>query len=342
MTIASSHQVTRERRKRLQLYLDRVGLSDQTTSVVPLMDDASDRRYFRVTPLRKPSLVIAVYEGAINYATLPFVNVAKLLRQMPVPIPNILDHEASLGVLVLEDLGNVTIQEHMQTEPNQDHTTLYRKAVNLIEILQRRGRSLASPIYFPFGLVLDVTKLTWELDFFCEHFLETYRGVVISTDTRRSLHYEFQNLAEELAAEPCALCHRDYHSRNLMLCRNSIYLIDFQDARMGPYTYDLASLLKDSYVELSEQVIEELISYFLKVTHNTVPLTQFRQRFDAVCLQRNLKALGTFGAQATAYQNDRYIKYMPRTLGYIRENLQQHTRFGKLHDLLATSLPELR
>ena len=342
MTTERSHQATREPRHRLQLYLDRVGLADRSPTVVPLAGDASDRHYFRVSPAQGPPLVIAVYAGPIDYSALPFVNVAELLSRMPVPIPAILDHEAALGVLVLEDLGNVTVQAHLQAVPAESHTALYRQAVSVIEVLQRRGRTLASPAYLPYGLALDVTKLTWELDFFLEYFLEAYRKAVISPDTRRAMRHEFQNLAEELAAEPRVLCHRDYHSRNLMLHQGCLYLLDFQDARMGPCTYDLGSLLRDSYVELSEQTVEELIAYFLELTHSTVRATEFRQRFDAMCLQRNLKALGTFGSQVTISQNDVYVQYMPRTLGYVRENLRRYSRFDRLYDLLATHLPELR
>ena len=342
MTAERSRQAALEPTDRLQLYLDRVGLADQSPTVVQLAGDASDRRYFRVSAPNGPALVIAVYAEPIDYSALPFVNVAELLGRMPVPIPAILGHEADLGVLVLEDLGDVTVQAHLQAAPAESHTVLYRQAVSVIEVLQRRGQALASPAYRPYGLAFDVEKLTGELDFFLEHFLEAYCGAAISPDARSAMRQELQHLAEELAAEPRVFCHRDYHSRNLMLHRGQLYLLDFQDARMGPCTYDLASLLKDSYVELSEQTVEELMAYFLEITRSTVRVTEFRQRFDVMCLQRNLKALGTFGSQVTIRQNDFYVQYIPRTLRYVRENLQRHARFDRLHNLLVTHLADLR
>ena len=110
------------------------------------------------------------------------------------------------------------------------------------------------------------------------------------------------------------LCHRDYHSRNLMVQDRQLYIIDFQDARMGPDTYDLASLLRDSYVDLADQTVDELIAYFLALTGQSEGEREFRDRFNLMALQRNLKALGTFGYQTTARRNPVYIQYIPRTL----------------------------
>ncbi len=97
----------------------------------------------------------------------------------------------------------------------------------------------------------------WELNFFVKHFLEAYRGVTLSTAAREALIEEWQTIAGELASDPRVLCHRDYHSRNLMLHDRRLCIIDFQDARMGPDTYDLASLLRDSYVDLPDREIDE-------------------------------------------------------------------------------------
>ena len=121
-------------------------------------------------------------------------------------------------------------------------------------------------------------------------------------------------VTRELAAEPRVLCHRDYHSRNLMLHDGSLYIIDFQDARMGPDTYDLASLLRDSYVDIADRELDELIAYFLALKGREPTPREFRRRFDLMALQRNLKALGTFGYQTTTRRNPVYIQYIPRTL----------------------------
>jgi hypothetical protein len=261
---------------------------------------------------------------------------------MPVPVPTVLGHAEKIGVLALEDLGDVTLQAHLGAATSAEHAARYRQAVALIATLQRRGAELASAKYIPYGIAFDVEKLTWELDFFTKHFIEAYKGVVVAAAAREELRQGFRVLIEELAAEPRVLCHRDYHSRNLMLHQDRLYIIDFQDARMGPDTYDLVSLLRDSYVDLPERTVEELIAYFLALKGGTGKEAEFRKRFDAMALQRNLKALGTFGYQTTARRNPVYIQYIPRTLRYVRDNLAHQPRFSRLHELLAAHVDEFK
>src|SRR4051812_15669851 len=284
-------------RSRIDTYLNQVGLASRA-KVVPLTGDASDRRYFRVFLHDEPAQVIAVHPAAIEFDALPFVNVARLMAAMPVPVPRILGHSDGLGVIALEDLGDVTLQAHLGAASPGEHDALYREAVVLIQALQRRGAELTSNEYLPYRIAFDVEKLTWELHFFLKHFLEGYRGVSLDGRERAGLTEEFAVIAEELAGEPRVLCHRDYHSRNLMLHEGRLYIIDFQDARMGPDTYDLVSLLRDSYVDFTETQVEALIAFFLaRNGDGQSDAQEFRRRFDLMALQRNLKALGTFGYQ---------------------------------------------
>ena len=158
---------------------------------------------------------------------------------------------------------------------------------------------------------------------------------------RDALRNAFVPIVRELAAEPRVLCHRDFHSRNLMLADGRLCIIDFQDARMGPDTYDMASLLRDSYVDISGETLNEQIAYFLALKRQTREAAEYRRRFDLMALQRNLKALGTFGYQTTARGNPVYIQYMARTLRYTRENLHKYSRFAGLASILARHVPEL-
>jgi N-acetylmuramate 1-kinase len=111
---------------------------------------------------------------------------------------------------------------------------------------------------------------------------------------------------------------------------------------MGPDTYDLASLLRDSYVDISERDVDEMLAYFLALTGRSGEAVEFRRRFDEMALQRNLKALGTFGYQTTTRANPVYIQYIPRTLRYARQQLHKHSRFSALRDLLARYVEEFR
>jgi len=329
-------------RERIDAYLTRSGLGARAPRVVPLTGDASDRRYFRLLLPDGPSVVLALYAGPFNFDTLSFANVAKLLAAMPVPSPEILGHDDELGIILLQDLGDVTLQAHLGAASAAEHAALYRQAVALIATLQKRGAELESPDYLPYGIAFDVDKLTWELDFFIKHFIEAYRGVVFRQSDRDELQREFSVLVDTLAAEPRVLCHRDYHSRNLMLCDERLFIIDFQDARMGPDTYDLVSLLRDSYVDLPEQTVDELIAYFLALKGESGADREFRERFDVMALQRNLKALGTFGYQTTTRRNPVYIQYIPRTLRYVRNNLESLPQFARIRELLSAHVDEFR
>jgi aminoglycoside/choline kinase family phosphotransferase len=335
-------------RDRLETYLLRSGLKGRTAAIVPLTGDASDRRYFRIVLREAPSMVLALHPEPFDYESLPFVQVAALMREMPLPVPALIDHADDLGVLVLQDLGDVTLQAYLGAVQASEHTRLYRQAVTFIEIMQRRGSDLASPAYPPYQIAFDVDKFLWELDFFTRHFVEGFRGETIEPGMRAALQQEWDVLARELAGEPRVLCHRDYHSRNLMLTAGDLYIIDFQDARMGPDTYDLVSLLRDSYVDLADETIDELIDRFVALKQEAAPeiatitwATDFRRRFDIMALQRNLKALGTFGYQTIVRANPVYMQYIPRTLKHAKRNLMRHARFERLNGLLAELVDEL-
>jgi N-acetylmuramate 1-kinase len=333
--------------ERIAQYLDERGLARQATKIVPLTGDASDRRYFRVLMHNGESIVLALHAGPIEFDRMPFVSVARLLKQVPVPVPEILHHSDPLGIIGLQDLGDVTLQAHLGAATPDEHDALYRQAVSFIARLQQRGAELASTDYPPYRIAFDTDKLSWELEFFYKHFLRAYRGAAPSVEVQRALSAEWSVIVNELAAEPRVLCHRDYHSRNLMLHEGGLYIIDFQDARMGPDTYDLVSLLRDSYVDLSSRQVEELMAYFLALKCGAAGVSadeeaEFRRRFDLMALQRNFKALGTFGYMTAARGNPVYIQYIPRTLNYVRGNLARHTRFGRLHDILAELIEEVR
>lgn len=337
MTIEHSTSTVRPHAERARLYVERCGQPDARLRA--LTGDASDRRYVRVIRAGAPSFVLAVHAGSIDPATLPFINVARLFEALGVPTPAVLGHAADLGVLALEDLGDTTLQAYLRAKPHADRRALYEEAIDLILLLQRGAPAFASQAFVPFGVAFDVEKLTWELEYFVRYFLVAYRGVALSDAARQALAGEFASVAAELAAEPRVLCHRDFHSRNLMLHHGRLVAIDFQDARMGPDTYDLVSLLRDSYVELDGRLVDALIDDYLKASGARPG--DFRARFDLTAVQRNLKALGTFGYQIAVAGNDVYAEYIPRTLAYVRETTGRHRRFDRLRDLLAVHIAEL-
>ncbi len=324
--------------RRVRTYLERTGQTPAAIDELP--GDASDRRYVRVRAADGSSLVLLVHRGPIDVATLPLLNVARLLARMDVPAPAVRGSAGDLGILALEDLGDLTLERFLATATPAQRRAVYADAVDLIARLQRRGRELASPDYLPFTLAFDEDKLAWELDFFVEHFLLGHRRAALSAAARAALGAELRAVARELAAEPRVLCHRDFHSRNLMLHAGRLHVIDFQDARLGPATYDLVSLLRDCYVRHEPSFVTAMLARY----HDRAGSpggAAFLDRFDLMSVQRHLKALGTFGYQATAAGNERYLSAVPRTLDYLADVFRRAPRFERLQALLAPGIPAL-
>ena len=217
---------------------------------------------------------------------------------------------------------------------------LYREAVDQVARLQQRAAQGPQNAAC-FRIAFDIEKLTWELHYFQKHFLEGHRAADLSVEDRAVLGEAFHQLCQEIASWPRVLCHRDYHSRNLMRHDERHYWIDFQDARMGPASYDLASLLRDAYVDVPEELQEELKERLRQQAAPDEPREVFRRRFDLMCVQRNLKTLGTFGFMATVRQNPVYLQYIPRTLEHTRHNLARYPELERLWRTLVRHVPEL-
>ena len=251
--------------------------------------------------------MLAVHAAPFDYATLPFVNIAELFAAMPVPVPRILGDAGDLGVLALEDLGDVTLQAHSGRPPAASMRRCTAGGRRSSRSFQRRGRELASPGYVPYGIAFDVEKLTWEMDFFIKHFLEALprRDRCSRPERATRCAPSSRAIVDELAAEPRVLCHRDYHSRNLM----------WRDGRLSSSTSRTrgwartptisSSLLRDSYVDLPERGRRRAHrpTSWRFSGRSSEAVDAFRRRFDLMALQRNLKALGTFGYQTTARGN---------------------------------------
>ena len=285
--------------------------------------------------------MVSLYPEPFSPEELPFLGVRSLLSGWGLPTPQVLDHEGGRGVVVQEDLGDETLQEALRSTSDREREDLYRDALDDLCRLQRESVQ-GGPHRLPcFQIAFDIEKLSWELHYFQKHFLEGLRGHDLTVEDRSVLSEGFHRLSEEIASWPRVLCHRDFHSRNLMQHRGRLYWIDFQDARMGPATYDLASLLRDSYVDLEEEFVAERLEEFRQKAAPGEAREVFERRFELMSVQRNLKALGTFGYMATVRGNEVYLPHVPRTLAHARRNLARHPELGGLGRVLGRHLEEL-
>jgi len=309
--------------------------------VTALSGDASTRRYFRLTPKEGPTTIVALYPDPFDALATPFYTVGQALIQMGLPVPKLLDHDGALGVYEQEDLGDLTLQHVLVEASAQQKVDLYREAIDEIVQAQREAPKVPQRAVC-FHTAFDIEKLSWELHYFEKHFLELHRRVDLSVEDRSKLAEGFHSLAAQIASWPRVLCHRDYHSRNLMQHQGRLYWIDYQDARMGPATYDLASLLRDSYVSLDEEFVKDRAEEFRQKGAPEETRETFSQRFELMSIQRNLKALGTFGYMAVVRRNPVYLPYIPGTLAHVKRNLDGHPELSSLASVLRRHLEELK
>ena len=318
--------------------------------IITLKGDASDRSYFRVNyflnsrPKENPSIVIMQLKEPAPEKEPDFNRMQKFLSHLDMPVPEILYYDANQGLLFLEDGGDTHLADLAQSSP-KNILVWYQKAIELIVAMQTRVTKNMRPYCPAYSLQFDVEKLMWEMDFMIKHYIKGFLNQELKPDVETEIRATLTGLCQTLAEEEKVFVHRDYHSRNLMVRRENLMLIDFQDARMGPRQYDLVSLLKDSYIVLEEETRNELLSYYLHRIEQEggrkIPRSAFLKIFVWMSVQRNLKAIGTFASQYMEHKNERYLEYIDPTLRYILDVIHSRSDLEPLGRALKQAIPGL-
>ena len=331
-------------------------------ALVPLAGDASNRRYFRIEltgATARPVILMQLAEPeafkqseeavsgvAHQVAELPFLNILSHLSKAGVSVPRLYYYDQAAGLLYLEDFGDLTLSEASREADSAGLEARYTQAVDILVHMQSTATLQADPHCLAFHRSFDVPLLMWEFDHFLEYGIVARRGKPLCADDYLPIRSEFENIAELLAGQPRVFVHRDYHSRNLMVDGERLGVIDFQDALMGPATYDLASLLRDAYIELDEALIDRLINRYLDqlAPHRQVWANReaFRRLFDFTSIQRNLKAAGRFVYIDRVKGNPNFLADIPRVLNYVKRNLQKYPELDRLRKHLTPYVPELQ
>lgn len=328
-----------------------VSKSKAIASVQRIPGDASTRRYYRVFAKGEPQtsyILMSMEPFEEQGMSLDFLVVQKHLASSGIDVPAVLDVDASRGFILLEDLGDVTLLRRLQEVSNADvERHLYERVIDSLVDMQVHCSPKSKPADIPvYGLFFDHKKLMWEVNFTNEHFYEKHLSRNMSDADRAIINDSFSEICNTLAAEPVVFTHRDFHSRNIMAVpkksakggSDRLIMIDFQDARLGPAQYDLASLLKDSYYQLEEVQIERLINYYIArweaVSGEQLEKEHFRYIFDLMALQRNYKAIGSFASFLNRRGNPTYLKYIGNTFENIRRTLLKYPQYSSLREVL--------
>jgi N-acetylmuramate 1-kinase len=316
-------------------------------SIVPLAGDASSRRYYRVVK-GKQSWVLMEWTPFENPNEFPFISIQKHLQENGIGVPEIIGMDEKKGLFLLEDLGDLTLERRFWEFSKQESIVpFYQVTLDLLVKLHRKSldKHQASRCT-AYGVQFDTEKFTWELNYTFKNLFTILCPHRLTDQEQTALQKEFNSLALALANTPQVLCHRDFHSRNIMIKGDRIYFIDFQDARLGPPQYDLVSLVHDSYVTLDEAHVQSLISYYLNIFPEALGLFKTEERFMHFfylqMLQRCFKASGTFAAILNQREDRRYLKYLPHTLSKVKYALSKTTEFPVMKKLVdQLQLPQI-
>lgn len=314
-------------------------LRTEDVKVFPLAGDASNRRYYRVVH-EHASMVLMRWEpfDPDNY---PFLSVQKHFHDCGVRVPGVVHMNPSKGLVLLEDLGDFTLERRFWESQKQEDSVLYYQMALDQLLLIHEGASARKTDCTAFKIQFDTEKFLWEMNYGKDNLILGVLGYKASQETLDELQKVFLDICEKLHREPKKIAHRDYHSRNLMIKLDEICVIDFQDARLGPVQYDLVSLFKDSYVDLNEKSTQTLMDYYIDRSSLKKSGDFSRERFDRIyelqSLQRCFKACGSFASFYHQRQDRRYLKYLPATLKRVLKGLTAFPEYKVFADVLIDS-----
>lgn len=278
--------------------------------------DASFRRYFRVEHLGKSYIAMdAPPEKEDSHS---FVSIARSWRNQGIEVPELIKVDLGLGFLLLSDFGDELLLPHLNPEfPSIDSgSQFYRMAMTTLADIQNLKPSgdYSLPSY-------DSALLQREMALFPDWLLEKKLALELSNEERVMLGQTFSVLEESALAQPQVVVHRDYHARNLMVLETGLGVIDFQDAVIGPVTYDLVSLLRDCYIVWPDGQVDawcrEFYEAIVSSDYRPKSYEQFKRDFDLMGMQRHLKASGIFARLSLRDGKHGYLEDIPRTVQYI-------------------------
>ena len=322
--------------------------------VLKLKGDASNRSYYRVGAAPKSHVVMVMPTDATKASEevskgeppreLPFVNVHRYLTRLGVRVPHILRYDEPAGMMVLEDLSDLTFEAALEGGKHQDR--LHREAVKLLARLRTGAEARPDPECLAFTRAFDEDLYDWELHHFREWGLEAWSGKKPTAAERGALDQSFREIARTLAALPRGFTHRDYQSRNLMVKDSELVVIDFQDALQGPRQYDLVALLRDSYVELELPFIDQMLDAYLeelaRITGERVDAQSFKSTFELLTVQRKLKDAGRFEFINRVKKNPGFLVSIPASLRYVKAALDRRPELASMREILVKYVPELQ
>ena len=339
MSISALNPVDQKYRVELLKGWLRTHRPDLSTDLEPASSDASFRRYFRIRDgQNRPFIVMDAPPDRENCE--PFVRIARLFGDAGAHVPAILEQDTTRGFLLLSDMGSITYLDELtrlRANPaNHDRVdALYRESIQALVGIQRASAEGALPPY-------DRVLLERELRLFPEWYVKRQLNITLDETQTRRLESAFEAILANNLAQGRVFVHRDYHSRNLMVCDPNPGILDFQDAVYGPVTYDLVSLLRDAYIEWEEErVIDWCVRHWELARKSGIPVpaefADFYRDFEWMGVQRQIKVVGIFARLAIRDGKTAYLGDQPLVLKYLHAACRRYrdlAGFARLLDEL--------
>lgn len=304
------------------------GLS--SISLLPIEGAASFRRYFRIHA-HDTSLVVMDAPPSLENCQ-SYIHIANTLRKMQLNTPEIYAADVSLGFMLITDFGDMT---YLKALNDQNVDSLYSQALSSLIVLQSckevEGHSIPT-----FDSHFMRQEWAWHKEWFANKLLG-----LTPLSNEKELDVCFELLVTSALNQPQVFMHRDFHSANLMvLPKHDVGILDFQDAFIGPVTYDLVSLLRDCYINWPEERVKKWVNQYRQQLHECHVLQDiseelFMQWFDWMSIERHLKALFTFARKKVRDSQPHYLAHIPRTLSYLINTTKEYPALAPMHEYLS-------
>ena len=297
-------------------------------SISSASSDASFRKYFRIKTLEDSFIVMDAPPQNESIET--FLKIRKILNRIEVNVPDIFEEDKALGFILMQDFGRDTYLDVLNDDNQQ---RLYNDSIESLIQMQKFVKKDFCQSY--------TNKILFYLLFlFIDWYLKKYKKIELSNKEYEELVTCFEEISKKVFSQEKFFVHRDYHSRNLMIQKsNNPGILDFQDALVGPITYDLVSLLKDAYIKWDEEIVlDHLVRYWEKAKSNNLitnlEFSNFYKDFECMGIQRHLKILGIFARLSVRDKKNQYLENIPLVEGYLMDATERYRDFHQLRNFL--------
>ncbi|NRA65746.1 MAG: phosphotransferase [Pseudobacteriovorax sp.] len=301
-------------------------LDVDTITIEWLAGDGSDRCYYRLSSPQLIRTYVLMQLSSLDAKLLAengyeWIIIGKILSQEGVRVPRTVATIPDYSALIIEDYGDTMlesrVQSHLQSNEQPSVIDLYKKVFPIIKTMLEIKNDNKSPWT---KRSFDKDRFVWEMNFFYQNFLKPVANIDLSLQQQNDFKKESEDLSSYLATHSNYFVHRDLHSRNLMLQEGNVAMIDFQDARLGPASYDIVSLCFDSYVPLNQSFRIDLIKEFMAEMPSEIKQS-LKSSWKPMLLQRQMKALGSFGYLSIVKQRGNYLTYLQPAMETLDETV---------------------